>query len=1140
MTASMICDLINISPRFMRSTQLERDFMDPQALTDYIVTKETINHIHRLRRSFQSKSGQRAWRITGDYGSGKSSFALVVANLLSQPANVLSKPVRALREDLGLDRNTSKLMPVLVTGTREPISRALLRALLKSIINNVDDRKKLKSKIHLQKLLASKSFTEKEAISVVETCSRELLNNGLFGGVVIILDELGKFLEYAAINSKEQDIYFLQLLGEISDRSGNAPIITLGLLHQGFAAYADKLSDSAQREWEKVAGRFEELVFMQPLSQVATLLAAALCVTVSRQPRGWKTKARQDMDDAVDLGIFGPTATKTELTQLTANLYPIHATVVPVLARFFRRFGQNERSLFSFLLSSEPYALQDFATREALPESSYRLADFYDFAAHNFSHRLSSQSFRSHWNHIDAMIRCAHAEPEEDLQLIKTVGILNVIESAELSPTSDLISLALGHPQDLAERLNLLCLRNILFNRGGAGYALWPYTSVNLEQAVLNARESVNRAPPIAEVVRSRIESRPVVARRHYIQTGNLRHFDVIHMTSGEFSIQPQSVTPKCPADGTIIVVLCETSHDCKQAESVAKQLEGSSQVLVAISAPLEHLSGFALDLEQWHWVEKHIPELKDDRFATEEVSRQIVTLAQLLQNRIQEYVGLHGTKDCENKMLWYHCGKLILSLSEGGSLQPCLSDFFDEWFAKAPKIKNELVNRYFISSAAAAARQKLFKLMLEANALPDFGLPSDKAPPEKSMYLSVLKASRLHRETKNGWRITFPERLDNEDPCCLRPALDAIVTFLEQQKDARIKLDCIWDVLQSPPLGVRKGLIPILILAVLIEYESEIAVYEDGRFQPEIEENLMMRLVKHPQTFELQLCRITGIRRQLLAKLAEVVEADCAEKMQLLAIVKPLYLFVSTLPEYARYTLHLSERTLKLRLAIMEAREPSELVFKAIPKALGYDLRENMDNDPVKMAKTLSKSITELRRAFPELQTRMGKAILEAFGESDLNLQEWRTNITERAETILVGVIDGDLRSFSLKLLDDNTAEPDWLETLGSLLTRCPPSRWKDKDEKIFAERIKILAGQFNRVWATYFGANASAPESAVRIALTRRNGEERNRVVSLSPRQQQIAAEIRQRTLNELENDQEVLIAGLSQALWKLMDEQ
>ena len=59
-----------------------------------------------------------------------------------------------------------------------------------------------------------------------------------------------------------------------------------------------------------------------------------------------------------------------------SSFIPIHPNVLPVLIRTFRRFGQNERSLFSFLLSNEPFGLAKHSRRSAFaPADLYRLHD---------------------------------------------------------------------------------------------------------------------------------------------------------------------------------------------------------------------------------------------------------------------------------------------------------------------------------------------------------------------------------------------------------------------------------------------------------------------------------------------------------------------------------------------------------------------------------------------------------------------------------------------------------------------------------------------------------------------------------------------------------------------------------------------
>jgi hypothetical protein len=1136
-----IHELHSPNQRFLRSTQLERDFNDPRALESYILTSEIENSLRRLTRGLAPTSGQRAWRITGDYGSGKSSFALLLAALASREANQLPKHLRHLVRNHDLSGKKQKLLPVLVTGAREPLSIALLRALHAALLTNIDGRQTLRCRAKIAEELKSlEKVDESKIVQLVAATARELHERENFRGLLIILDEMGKFLEFAALHPERQDVYFLQQLGEASARSGDSCLFTIGLLHQGFGAYADKLSDAGQREWEKVAGRFEELVFSQPLGQVATLISAALELNPDAPTlRGWKTRAHEAMANAIELGLFGSAAPKTALVQRAPELYPLHPTVLPVLTRFFRRFGQNERSLFSFLLSSEPYALQNFAVREASPDTVYRLSDFYDFTAHNFGHRLSTQSFRSHWNHIDGVIRSYPTDQVDELRVLKTVGILNTIEAAELHPTAEVLALALDDIVNLTSVLKRLSTRGLLYLRGrSGGYALWPHTSVNLEQAFIQASEVITTAPSIAEAIRARLETRPIVASRHYIETGNLRHFEVIYTGISTLESDRSLLEPQFPADGRLIIVLCETNEQQQRAEGFVAAIKKHDALLIGVTDPLERLVGLVLELERWIWVEQQTVELKDDRYAAEEVSRQIAVSTQQLEKALARDVGLHGAIEVNSSTIrWFRNGEKCLNIKAKDALQSALSGICDAQFGKAPRVQNELVNRHDISTAAASARQKLFGLMLQHRHDSELGLPAGKAPPEKSMYLSVLRATGLHRDVGDCWDIRFPSPSADLKGNIL-PALQHILAMLERKADARVNVALIRDELRRSPFGVRDGLTPLLLLAVLLENEAEIAVYEDGRFAPEIEANLMMRLVKQPQTFEFQLTRITGVRRRLIEKFAEVLSASSAERIELVSIARPLCAAVAGLPEYVRLTERLSRSALALRTETLRSQEPGDLVFNSIPRALGFAVGDSI-LDASAVAQSLADALTELRRAFPDLQARMAADVLLAFGVDGKDLYQWRVEVSSRAETVILGITDPEFRAFVMKLTLDAISEGDWLETLGSLIVRRPPSRWRDQDEIAFKQQVFDLAQRYLRIEATCFGSNASSAAEAVRIALTRTSGEEVDRVITLSSRQSEEAQQTRRQLVDKLPADKNVALAALSQLMWTLMED-
>jgi hypothetical protein len=85
--------IFNISKRYLRSTWLERDWHDVNALQNYIVTTQAKDSLALLAEGFNPGSGLRAWRITGDYGTGKSSFGLLIANLFSARRTMLAGSV---------------------------------------------------------------------------------------------------------------------------------------------------------------------------------------------------------------------------------------------------------------------------------------------------------------------------------------------------------------------------------------------------------------------------------------------------------------------------------------------------------------------------------------------------------------------------------------------------------------------------------------------------------------------------------------------------------------------------------------------------------------------------------------------------------------------------------------------------------------------------------------------------------------------------------------------------------------------------------------------------------------------------------------------------------------------------------------
>src|SRR4051812_48389486 len=94
MSERTLSSILHYSNRFLRSTDLVRDFRDPNGLEGYTLTEFGRTCLTRISDGLRPDSGRRAWRLTGDFGSGKSSFALLLANTLRGQPHYLPKSLR--------------------------------------------------------------------------------------------------------------------------------------------------------------------------------------------------------------------------------------------------------------------------------------------------------------------------------------------------------------------------------------------------------------------------------------------------------------------------------------------------------------------------------------------------------------------------------------------------------------------------------------------------------------------------------------------------------------------------------------------------------------------------------------------------------------------------------------------------------------------------------------------------------------------------------------------------------------------------------------------------------------------------------------------------------------------------------------
>lgn len=1108
-----IKQLLQPSQRFSRSVHLERDFSDSTALDQYVVTDRVDQLVRRFASSFGEGSTERAWRITGDYGTGKSCFALALARLCDPKSKSLPRQLVSLSKAIP----NADAIPVLVTGAREPISIAIIRAITLAF-DKSRSKKRPDVLRRAKRVLKDASPTDRDryAIELLESTSRFVSDTNQGNGVLLILDELGKSLEFATQHPDEQDITFLQTLAETASRSGNTPLVVMGILHQGFSAYADKMESNDQREWDKIGGRFEELTFDQPLEQLVSLVASALGVKVDQIPSAVKRAARENMGRAIDMGWFGVVSDRTALIDQAPSIFPIQPMLLPILVKFFARFGQNERSLFSFLYSADTNALRSFAEQHDVGDGFFGIHHLYDFVRSSIGNRLHTRALSSRWSQIESVIDASLGNNAEEVAILKTVGVLNMLDDMKLTAQEDALEAAIektclsGKSNFKASLKTLRSKKRVLYYRGSSGgYCLWPYTSVNLELKYSEAEKIVRKDGNVVEAITEHVLHRPIVARRHYVETGNLRYFDLVYVRANELSAAVKQWDSES-ADGVIFVPLCQTSAERASINQSINSLglRSRPEILVALPQPLSNFSGLVAEIRRWEWVSTNVPELEGDKHGREEVSRQLDAAKAVLLDRINQVLDVRSFRGSRH-IDWFHKGKSV-NLTSSRELFQFISEICDNVFDQSPKLRNELINRRKLSSAAAAARMRLIERILE-NATEDLlGMDPSKKPPEMSMYLSALKQTNLHIDARDGTKIAIPSCAN--DTCNLIPLFDRIRSVLTEKEGSRVRVSDLFAELRKAPIGARDGILPLMLAVFCVAEAQHVAIYEDDVFLYEIGGAEFHRLSKVPESFELQYCKLSGVRSEVFNQLLSVVGTDIDDSRvpDLIDVVRPLCEFAAGLPDYSRNTTSLSKKTLAVRKALLDAREPSTLLFEQLPAACDLPRipvrKRSASVDIKKYVRDLKKSLGELRSAYPSLLSRIEHSVARAFDIDD-DHEKLREQLGKSSSELGIHITEPTLKAFCLRLADSKLTRDTWLESIGSLILAKPPRRWHDSDALRFDEALGELVIRFQKTASLAFAKGKASSCQSIRIGILQLSGEETSCVVEIPDNKQAIA---------------------------------
>lgn len=976
----------------------------------YIVTPNAKEVLGNIIQSFHS--GIHSFTIIGNYGTGKSSFIIgLEKDLEYKTSNLVTN-----REAFG---DVSNFEFLNIVGDYASLSDILATKL--DIANFADSKNIFEALTHKYK-----------------ECKK--LNKFLF----IVIDEFGKILEYAANNNPERELYFLQKLAEFVNHPSHN-VILLTTLHQNFGSYAYKLNDAQRNEWLKIKGRFKEIVFVEPVEQLMFLASEQLNGNFTTM----NCEAKSNFIELYSLAKKNNILSESLSLETAKKLYPLDPISASCLTFAIQRYGQNERSLFSFLAATGRGSLKDYEPTETL---TYNLANVYDYVTYNFYTSLSSvNSDTMNWRAMQVAIERVESGviPNTMIsnccKLVKSIGLLNLFcKRVKLDDAFIRIyatnALDIKNADKCLEKL--ISCKIIRYASYKSQYILFEGTDIDIESELYKAATIVPVPSVGVEDIAPYVKQKAMMAVSSYYKTGTPRYSQYV------ISNEPKIPETTDEIDGYINLIFPLSDID---EEIINCSSRCSEAIIYASFKNVNDIQKRLHEIKKLKYVLENV--VMDDKVAKNEICNQLNFESTGLNDSINS--SLTSGKD---DVAWYYKGKEV-TIRNYRELNELLSYVCDDVYSETPIIRNELINKHKLSSAISLARVNLLDSMLANYDKEELGFDSN-FPPEKTIYYTLLKKTGMHRQDENG---NYVLREPQRDIISL---WNVSTDFLKSSIDKPRKISELIKELKKRPYKIKQGVIDFWLPIFLFTSQQDYALYHDDKFVPNITKEVFELLQKNLKNFSVKAFDISGIRLEFFKQYRQFLHKDDNVQVNassFIETVKPFFLYYNKLNNYAKQTRKFdSPTTAKFRDVLAKAQDPAKTFFEDLPESLGY--KNFNGNEFISQYLDLIKgAINELNTCYDLFINRIEKSVIEHLGLPN-DFDEYKPLLEIRFSNVKSKLLTPKSRSFLERVIAPSSTKKEFYEKIGIVIFDKRLDTTRDSEEELLINNILFLFSELDR----------------------------------------------------------------------------
>ncbi|MCA0984296.1 hypothetical protein LCL89_09585 [Halobacillus yeomjeoni] len=850
---------------FKTSVNIKFDFAKSELFDHYLPTPSHAEAMTALLEGINNQ-GQQSHIIVGPYGTGKSLIGTLIAGIASH--YIKDKDYETLinkfdnvdasiyQHLIQVKENERKYLPVFLNGNegrfREAVISGVLKALsnqnipitipgiVSKIISTVEMWEKdfPKTFKEFMKILSEEekdfelwrleilsynsneiewfkkvfprltagtefvSYETEDFIGQLKYVLEKLKENNL--GIIFVYDEFGRFLQSLNSESINEAMQDLQDVAELANEE-ESNLHTILIAHKNLRQYFSHLSTEFQQEFQRIEKRYGLYYIDNDRSTFLRLGQKIISDFKTSAPKEYVLHTKEHLRK---YPLFQE-LNMTELERLVVKgFYPMHPVATFLLPELSKIYGQNERTLFTFLESNVSGGLKKHIGSEKDEYLPHQLFNYFFQDIENIGQYEGESEDLILFNRL--IKKTTLSSKEEDL--LKLLTILKLTSSySKVKVTTEFLNFSMK--SNVEQELQDLTDKKVIRYNFVQGYwEMYDGSSVNLDSAIeeqyLNVKLSKD---DIENYILSLIKKKFYIPTQ-YNHRKSMTRFAKVNIITGDRihnEAEGELVNDSSKSDILINFVIPTRADHSNLVEKIKEIKDEFTYFVIDDSLSLEDI---VKELKLWKSCEYLLEEgslAKEDQGVLEELDFKIAELKNNLYKQLRNY------DEFSNQLQWIYKGEAF-SVNSQLQLEKILTNLMESTYSETPEILNDAFNRRSISRVQKKAAIDVINAIIQTPEEDNIGIKG--TGPDYLIYATVFKNNNI--KVNELGKIAHPS---------FRNIRERLLTQISSGNESSLK-DLV-DILTSTPYGIREPIVPLLLIGLLRDKWDYLVFYKNDMF---------------------------------------------------------------------------------------------------------------------------------------------------------------------------------------------------------------------------------------------------------------------------------------------------------------------